>query len=151
MLVEFLKGNHFAIEKATALWLWGSRGLMHCKGEGVRPVQVSAMTRGGVPRPGCPSNQTPVLIPDLSGPGMLARDRLKQAQPQSSAGGLSRGGTTEFQLVKAPVQVAQDRIDAGGVSTIGASDGCSKLGFSDPGKWLQRDGGSDASMSFSFF
>jgi hypothetical protein len=36
-------------------------------------------------------------------------------------------------------------------SAIGASDGCSKLGFSDPGKWLQRDGGSDALMSFSFF
>jgi hypothetical protein len=109
------------------------------------------MTRGGAPRPGHPSNLTPVLIPDLSSPGMLARDRLRQAQRQIGAGGPNRGGTRKFQLARAPVQVAQDRIDAGGVSAIGASDGCSELGLSDPRKWLKREGGSNASMSFLFF
>jgi hypothetical protein len=82
---------------------------------------------------------------------MLARDMLRQAQRHIGAGGPSRGGTRKFQLAGAPMQVAQIRIDAGGVSAIGASDGCSELGFNDPRKWLQREGGSSASMSFLFF
>jgi hypothetical protein len=134
MLPDFLKGNHFAISPATVHLLWGTRESLVCHNQQVTPVkgdsqgifvrnaqvrgfpdrwgparlsQVLERYRGRGPRSADSGSPIPEAYPGLPGPEMPLHSCSRKAHRFISVASPGKGRLRVFQVVTAPVQVAQ--------------------------------------------